>query len=193
MGEQSMSMKTILLACLLSLTLARQVALKDFTFGFCEESTPRPLAIEVATIEPFPIPLVTGTVLDVNVLFELNEICPVGTTVKMDMKLTGLIEIPIPCLEIDDIALGSCEYPIDDLLTAGGALLCPTLPEGQDCNLPLNPGSYGGEILFEFPEINPIIGNLLAAGNYKIDASFLLEDGTEFTCLAFTLELTGSK
>ena len=65
------------------------------------------MSIEVATIEPFPIPLVTGTVLDVNVLFQLNEICPVGTTVKMDMKLTGLIEVPIPCLEIDDIALGS--------------------------------------------------------------------------------------
>merc|ERR1740137_400724 len=92
-------MKTILLACLLSLTSARQVALKDFTFGFCEETTPKPLDIEVATIEPFPIPLVTGTVLDVNVLFQLNEICPVGTTVKMDMKLTGLIEVPIPCLE----------------------------------------------------------------------------------------------
>ena len=74
---------------------------------YLEESTPKPLDIEVATIEPFPIPLVTGTVLDVNVLFQLKEICPVGTTVKMDMKLTGLIEIPIPCLEIDDIALGS--------------------------------------------------------------------------------------
>ena len=47
--------------------------------------------------------------------------------------------------------------------------------------------------MFEFPEINPIIANLLASGTYKIDAAFLLEDGTEFTCLSFTLELTGSK
>ena len=65
------------------------------------------MSIEVATIEPFPIPLVTGTVLDVNVLFQLNEMCPAGTTVKMAMELQGLINIPIPCLEVDDIALGS--------------------------------------------------------------------------------------
>ena len=84
-------------------------------------------------------------------------------------------------------------YGIDDLLSAGGELLCPTLPEGQECNLPLNIGTYGGEIMFQFPEINPIIAGLLAAGSYKIDAQFVLEDGTEFTCLSFVLELSGSK
>ena len=66
------------------------------------------------------------------------------------------------------------------------------MPEGQECNLPLNPGSYGGEILFEFPEINSSIADLLASGTYKIDAKFLLEDTTEFTCLTFNIELTGS-
>ena len=61
----------------------------------------------VATIQPFPIPLVTGTVLEVDVEFNLIEDCPVGTTVKLDMTLLGLVEIPIPCLAIDDISLGS--------------------------------------------------------------------------------------
>merc|ERR1711936_1476022 len=188
----AMSLSFTVLLCLLSAVSARQVALRDFSFGFCDEDTPQPLSIEVATIDPFPIPLVTGTILDVNVRFILNEICPVGTLGKMNMELQGLIPIPIPCVQIGDISLGSCEYGIDALLTAGSALLCPTLPVGQDCNLPLNPGSYGGEIVFEFPEINPIIAELLAAGTYKIDAQFLQEDGTEFTCLTFNLELTGS-
>jgi len=125
--------------------------------------------------------------------FNLIEECPVGTTVKLDMTLLGLVEIPIPCLAIDDISLGSCEYGIDDLLVAGADLLCPTVPAGQECHLPLHPGNYGGHIQFTFPEINPIIGDLLAAGDYKVDATFLLEDGTEFTCLTFTLELTGSE
>ena len=85
------------------------------------------------------------------------------------------------------------EYGIDDLLAAGADLLCPTVPDGQECHLPLYPGNYGGHIQFTFPEINPIIGDLLAAGDYKVDAAFLLDDGTEFTCLTFTLELTGSE
>merc|ERR1712215_595447 len=186
------AMFVTVLLCLMSTVSARHVAIRDFTFGFWDEDTPQPLSIEVATIEPFPIPLVTGTILDVNVRFMLNEVCLVGTRVKMNMELQGLIPIPIPCVEIGDISLGSCEYGIDALLTAGADLLCPTLPAGQDCNLPLNPGSYGGEILFQFPEINPIIAELLAAGTYKIDAKFLQEDGTEFTCLTFNLELTWS-
>ena len=85
------------------------------------------------------------------------------------------------------------EYGIDDLLVAGADLLCPTVPAGQECHLPLHPGNYGGHIQFTFPQINPIIGDLLAAGDYKVDATFLLDDGTEFTCLTFTLELTGSE
>ena len=91
------------LGFVVSLVLKKSMIISTYV----EESTPQPLSIEVATIKPFPIPLVTGTGLDVNVLFQLKEVCPVGTTVKMDMKLTGLIEVPIPCLEIDDIALGS--------------------------------------------------------------------------------------
>jgi len=188
-----MKMELFNLLFLLSFASANHVAVKDFTFGFCEETTARPLEIENATIHPFPIPLVTGTVLEVTVGFNLMEECPVGTTVKLSMTLLGLVEIPIPCLAIDDISLGSCEYGIDDLLAAGADLLCPTVPAGQECHLPLHPGIYGGFIQFTFPEINPIIGDLLAAGDYKVDAAFLLEDGTEFTCLTFTLELTGSE
>merc|ERR1719309_785224 len=116
-------MKRLLLLFLLPLNYARSDSIEDFTFGFCDEDTPQPLSIEVATIEPFPIPLVTGTILDVNVRFMLNQICPVGTTVKMNMELQGLIPISIPCVEIGDIYLGSCEYGIDALLTAGADLL----------------------------------------------------------------------
>merc|ERR1711942_158166 len=90
-----MRMNFLNLLYLLPFASANHVVVKDFTFGFCEATTARPLEILVATIQPFPIPLVTGTVLDVE--FNLIEDCPLGTTVKLGMTLLGLVEIPIPC------------------------------------------------------------------------------------------------
>merc|ERR1719516_937019 len=102
-----------LVLCLGSLAAARNINLKAFEIDFCEASNPQPLSINVPTIEPFPIPVVSGTEVNVDVEFDLLETCPVGTTVKLDMVLQGLINIPIPCLEVDGMHLGSCEYDID--------------------------------------------------------------------------------
>merc|ERR1712038_2233358 len=76
----------------------------------------------------------------------------------------------IPCLEIDGLHIGSCDYDGDHLLELGAEALCPDyFPAGQDCKLPLNPGVYGGGeplVLGPLPEIPSIIGDLLASGTY---------------------------
>merc|ERR1719187_499482 len=182
-----------LLICLTfaALASARNIGIKDLEIGFCGEDTPRPLTITVANVDPFPIPVVGGTEVNVDVEFDLLETCPVGTTVKLDMVLQGIIDIPIPCIEVNEqLHIGSCEFGIDHLLEAGADYLCPTVPEGQECALPLNPNTYGGSISLILPEFPDLVGDLLSSGTYRVQANFNLEDGTEYTCLVLVLELT---
>merc|ERR1719348_1132819 len=181
---------TIIFCGLIALSIARNINIKAFEIDFCAESTPKPLTINTASILPFPIPFITGQAIDVDVEFDLLETCPAGTTVKLDMVMQGIIDIPIPCIEVGGIHYGSCEFGLDHLLEAGADYLCPTVPEGQECGLPLYPNKYGGAISLTLPEIPPILGDLLSSGTYWLQADFHLGDGTEYTCLYLGLELT---
>merc|ERR1719348_1322502 len=179
---------TIIFCGLIALSIARNINIKAFEIDFCAESTPKPLTINTASILPFPIPFITGTEVNVDVEFDLLETCPVGTTVKLDMVLQGIIDIPIPCIEVNEqLHIGSCEFGIDHLLEAGADYLCPTVPEGQECALPLNPNTYGGSISLTMPEFPDLVGDLLSSGTYRVQANFNLEDGTEYTCLVLVL------
>ena len=63
------------------------------------------------------------------------------------------------------------------------------MPEGQDCQLPLNPGSYSpGVYEMTFPNIPAIIKPLLKG---KLDTKIILmPDGkTESACVQFRIEL----
>ena len=87
-------------------------------------------------------------------------------------------------------------YNGDDLLASASDFLCPTyVPEGQECMLPLGPGSYGGgdPLVVVLPEIPGIIVDLLASGTYYADATVNYADGTQMTCIYIRVELTGSK
>merc|ERR1712083_199082 len=106
----------------------------------------------------------------------------------------GLIPIPIPCLPIGDISIGSCTYDGDELLASASDFLCPTyVPEGQECSLPLNPGSYGSadSLTVTLPEIPGILVDLLASGTYYADATVNYADGSEMTCIYLRVEITG--
>ena len=63
--------------------------------------------------------------------------------------------------------LFASEYEIDALLAEGADYLCPTVPEGQACSLPLFPNTYGGKISLTLPEIPQIIAYILASGTYR--------------------------
>merc|ERR1712083_449919 len=52
----------------------------------------------------------------------------------------GIIPITIPCLDMGGVAIGSCEYEGDALLTEA---MCAVFPEHQPCSFPLGPGVYG--------------------------------------------------
>merc|ERR1712236_179216 len=173
-------MKTILVLACVALASAKHIHVKidQLEYGFCDGSA-EPASIDAASVEPFPIVVATGETITLSVQITLNEVIPA----------------PIPCLEIDGLHIGSCDYDGDHLLELGAETLCPDyFPAGQDCKLPLNPGVYGGGeplVLGPLPEIPSIIGDLLASGTYYADATITLADGTQMACLYVRVELAG--
>ena len=150
------------------------------------------LTIDNISVEPFPIVIATGADLTLNVQIPLNEPIPVGATVSLKIKREGLIPIPIPCLPIGDISIGSCTYDGDELIASAADFLCPTyVPEGQECMLPLNPGFYGSadSLTVTLGEIPGILVDLLASGTYYADATVKYADGSEMTCIYLRVEL----
>jgi len=174
-----------LLACA-ALASARNLKLDQLEYGFCDGANQDVLSLDNISVEPFPLVIATGESLTLSVAVTLNEPVPVGATVDLKIKKEGLIPIPIPCIPIDDISIGSCHYDGDALLASASDFLCPTyVPEGQECMLPLGPGSYGGgdPLVVVLPEIPGIIVDLLASGTYYADATVNYADGTQMTCI----------
>eukprot|EP00091_Calanus_sinicus_P017817 TRINITY_DN3869_c0_g1_i1.p2 TRINITY_DN3869_c0_g1~~TRINITY_DN3869_c0_g1_i1.p2 ORF type:complete len:169 (-),score=59.35 TRINITY_DN3869_c0_g1_i1:137-643(-) len=132
-----------LLACV-AMVSARNLKLDELEVGFCDGANQDVLSLDNISVEPFPLVIATGADITLNVQITLNEPVPAGATIDLKIKREGLIPIPIPCLAIEDIHIGSCSYDGDELLASAGDFLCPAyVPEGQECMLPLNPGSYG--------------------------------------------------
>merc|ERR1719378_220856 len=133
----------------------------EVEYGFCDGS-PEPFTFDVMSAEPFPILIQNGAMLSIAIQITLNEEVPVGTQVALNMVLEGIIPIKIPCLDIDGLTIGSCNYDGDELLTSGADFLCSTyVPEGQACSLPLRPGVYGSSNPLTVGPINSIPDILL--------------------------------
>ena len=71
------------------------------------DGSAEPATIDTATVEPFPIVVATGETITLSVQITLNEVVPAGAQVSLKIKKEGLIPVPIPCLEIDGLHIGS--------------------------------------------------------------------------------------
>merc|ERR1711920_64597 len=181
-----------LLACA-AMVSARNLKLDELEVGFCDGANSDVLSLDNISVEPFPLVIATGADITLNVQITLNEPVPAGATVSLKIHREGLIPIPIPCLPIGDISIGSCTYDGDELLASASDFLCPTyVPEGQELSLPLNPGSYGSadSLTVTLPEIPGILVDLLASGTYYADATVKYADGSEMTCIYLRVEIT---
>merc|ERR1712179_361398 len=177
LAVSSMNMKLVLFIMAVGLTttgLAASAArnIKALEYGFCAGAS-EPLTFQTFDIQPYPVEIATGA------------------TIKLDIVKKGLIDIPFPCLEIEGLHLGSCEYDGQTLLDEGAAFLCPDFfPENQACALPLNPGTYGGAAPpLVIPEIPDILIDLLGSGSYEVQVHAIRPDGSEETCLYAIVEL----
>merc|ERR1712168_1294340 len=151
------TMKTFIILACVALASAKHIHVKidQLEYGFCDGSA-EPASIDNASVEPFPIVVATDETITLSVQITLNEVVPAGAQVSLKIKKEGLIPVPIPCLEIEGLHIGSCDYDGDHLLELGAETLCPDY----------------------FPEIPSIIGDLLASGTYYADATITLADGT---------------
>merc|ERR1719348_1318515 len=164
-------MKTALvLFAALAAASAKSFSIRSFEYGFC-----------------------AGAAVSLQVLITLLEEIPAGAGVSVKIKKDGLIDIPIPCLDIDGISIGSCDYDGGELLAAAADFLCPTyVPEGQACALPLGTGQYGGQepLSVVLPELPALIVDLLASGTYEASATVNYADGSQMTCIQAKIDVT---
>uniref|UniRef100_A0A0K2T8U0 Ganglioside GM2 activatorlike [Anolis carolinensis] n=1 Tax=Lepeophtheirus salmonis TaxID=72036 RepID=A0A0K2T8U0_LEPSM len=113
-------------------------------------------------LSPYPLPVVSGTSLDVKALFDLHKDLDGDVDVEIKLVKKGIVSIPIPCIESPSgLHLGACSYKLEEIVTKYKNFLCPDyFPEGQDCAFPLKAGEYGGKISgIILPEIPPSIAN----------------------------------
>merc|ERR1712165_60187 len=173
MGILSMMKLPVLLSSVVLIS-AKSLNLKQLEYGFCE-GAPQPLSIDELSVMPDPLELHTGASVTISATLTLNEIVQTGSQVELSISKNFLgVPVPIPCLEINGLNIGSCKYDADHLLTEFADFLCPAhFPDGQACATPLNPGTYGGgdPIMVEVPEIPDIIAGFLGSGTYHLSAT----------------------
>merc|ERR1711951_13128 len=185
------SMKSIIFLAAIALASAKSVKVKGVEHGFCPGAN-EPLSLDSLDLSPYPIVVASGAEINLQLQLTLNEVVPEGATADVTIVKKGLVDIPLPCVEVDDLHLGSCQYTGNQLLSAVSDFLCPNyVPDGQECMLPLNPGVYGSTEPYTFvlPDIPQIIVDLLGSGNYEITAHVNYADGSEMTCIIVGIEL----
>merc|ERR1711970_475766 len=179
-------MKLIVFLATIVLVSAKSIKIDQLEYGFCDGADTSVGSIDAADVQPFPVEVKTGATVTISATLTLSAVVQTGSTVSLNIVKEGIVDLPIPCLEIDGLHIGSCSYDADYLITKFSDFLCPAhVPDGQSCATPLNPGTYGGEppIEVEIPEIPDILVDLIGAGTYQAKAKILLEDGSEMTCL----------
>merc|ERR1712244_191421 len=110
------NMKFFAILASVALVSAKNLKLDELEVGFCDGANQDVLSLDNISVEPFPLVIATGADITLNVQITLNEPVPAGATVSLKIHREGLIPIPIPCLPIGDISIGSFTYDGDELL-----------------------------------------------------------------------------
>ncbi|XP_040582453.1 uncharacterized protein [Lepeophtheirus salmonis] len=124
------------------------------------KTVPLPLSL---TSLPYPVRIVSGehlsTKLVLNVLKEIDG--DLEVEIENGQERSSF-NIPIPCIEISEGFFSDpASTKVAELLEKYGELLCPDfVPEGQECSLPIKPGTFGGEGSLTLPNIPNAIANL---------------------------------
>jgi hypothetical protein len=51
-------------------------------------------------VEPYPVHVASGAHIDIHATVELGKAIEAGSKLKLDLTKTGIINIPIPCMDV---------------------------------------------------------------------------------------------
>jgi hypothetical protein len=99
-------MRSLVFLSLLALAAGRKIQTRELQYGFCEGAN-QPFSIDEVVLEPYPVVVESGANIHLGIGITLNEAIPVGSTATLKIVKLGLIDIPLPCILVGDIHLGS--------------------------------------------------------------------------------------
>lgn len=99
-------MKSIILLAVLAVVSGRHLKIDELEYGYCDGAH-EPLTFDDISIAPFPIVVADGANITLHILVTLLEDVPVGAKVKLEIVKEGLINLPIPCILVDGLHIGS--------------------------------------------------------------------------------------
>merc|ERR1711963_1147511 len=139
-------MKSLFLAAVvLASAQAATLKLKSPDVSYCLDGSEEWFGNIMVEVQPWPVVIATGETLTLDGGLDILQEIEVGSQLELKLTLkTAIGNLPIPCLPIDDLNIGSCTYDVQKLLDDAAALgVCDMImAEGQECTLPLMPGSY---------------------------------------------------
>jgi hypothetical protein len=99
-------MKFLVWIFLVALVDSRKIQTRELQYGFCEGAN-QPFTIDEVVLEPYPIVIETGAIIHLAIGVTLLEPIPVGSTVSVKVIRIGLFDIPLPCVDLENIHFGS--------------------------------------------------------------------------------------
>jgi hypothetical protein len=101
------TMRSLILSALIATVSSSHISLnQELQYSFCEGAD-QPFTIDEFTVEPYPIEVYTGSIINLALGITLNEPIPVGATISIKTVKDLLIDMPVPCLDLGDFYFGS--------------------------------------------------------------------------------------
>ena len=99
-------MRSLVFLSIIALAVGRKIQTRELQYGFCEGAD-QPFSIDEVVLEPYPLIVESGATIHLAIGITLNKPIPVGSTATLKIIKQGIIDIPLPCILIGDIHLGS--------------------------------------------------------------------------------------
>ena len=163
----------------------------NIDYGFCPGSE-QPLYLACIFIEPYPVLFEPNETVSISAWMSLFENITAGSQFKVRItKEDGPISVLMPCIDSNEWGLiGSCDYEGNSFIRHFYRFFCPNAASPDECSLPILNGTYGSNDPYDItlPEFDEDFDFLLT-GTFHIEITVEKEDGTDMTCVYFTLEL----
>merc|ERR1711997_86198 len=101
MGSCGLKMKLIVFLATVVLVSAKSIKIDQLEYGFCDGADTSVGTIDNVDVQPFPVEVKTGATITISATLTLSAVVQTGSTVSLNIVKEGLVDLPIPCLEID--------------------------------------------------------------------------------------------